>query len=62
MQVNIGQQKQDQQNVSGGNPQEGGTFIDWNNMKREREMLNKDGDVIDPRTKRIIKKNSDATS
>lgn len=29
------------------------------NPKKEREMLDKDGNVIDPRTKQIIKKAED---
>lgn len=34
------------------------TFIDPN-PKREREMLDKHGNVIDPRTKQIIRKAED---
>lgn len=61
MQINMGQPQQNSQ-PQGQAPVEGGTFIDWNNMKRESERLDKDGNVIDPRTKRIIRRNSDPTS
>lgn len=58
MQINIGQPNPNRDN----SPQQGGTFIDWNNMKRERIMLDRDGNEIDPKTKQIIKRNDDPSA
>jgi hypothetical protein len=55
MKVNMPNQPQ-QSNTT---PKEGGVFIDWNNMKKEKVRLDKDGNEIDPRTKQIIKRNTD---
>lgn len=46
---------QTQEKVIAPTQQGGGTFISMN-PKRERELLDKFGNVIDPRTKQIIKK------
>lgn len=61
MKVNLGQSNEPAP-AQNGAPAQGGTFIDWNNMKRERVMLDQFGNEIDPRTKRIIKKNDDPSS
>ncbi len=55
MKVNTNQQQRvSEQSKSGGKS----TFIDPN-PRRERETLDKYGNVIDPRTKQIIKKAED---
>jgi hypothetical protein len=40
-------------------PARGGGVIIGSKMKRVSERLDKDGNVIDPRTKQIIRKNTD---
>jgi hypothetical protein len=55
MEINL----ENQQSTTPKPQQQGGTFIDFNNMKKESEMLDIDGNTIDPVTKQIIKLNKD---
>ncbi len=52
MKININQKKEE------GAPKKGGVYI-APNLIRTSERLDKDGNIIDPRTKRIIKRNGD---
>lgn len=45
-------------NIQQKQTQQGGVVISSNPTKT-REMINKDGDIIDPRTKRVIRKKTE---